>query len=70
MEGNYLSENGHDSYSRDYGTLIRDDQDNWQFEYFQKLDHWFSLVTSIMKRKRVFINIEYYGNFKMNKKLK
>jgi hypothetical protein len=63
-EDNYDSENGHDSDSKDYGHIRRNEEGNHLNEFYQRFDYWFDCVSEILEMKNPFLDIEYYGEFK------
>jgi hypothetical protein len=64
MEGNSFSEFGHDSYGDEYGLFGRNKEDNWLTTFHQRFDHWFSVVSEILKSKTPFLEVTYHGEFR------
>lgn len=63
-EGNYYSENGHDSDSKEYGQISRNKDDNRSNEFNQRFDYWFDCISEILEMKTPYLNVEYCGDFK------
>jgi hypothetical protein len=64
-EGNHFSENGHDSYSNEYGEIRRGDYDHRdRNQITRRCDGWFYEIIATLADNNPFIDIEYYGEFK------
>jgi hypothetical protein len=63
MSGNLFTENGHDSYSNNFGELVRNKDEIQVKEYLQSFSGWFEIVHSILEEKSPIIDTVYYGEF-------